>query len=314
MPRKRRRTRTRKANREYKDRLFIKIFENKEDLLSLYNAVNGSNYQNLEDLEVTTLNNAIYMRMKNDVSFLVDGFMNLYEHQSTYNPNMPLRDCLYMLQLYQNYIDSRNLDLYSSMLLKIPTPRLIVFYNGQDRMRREEERILKLSDAFEKPDLEPSLEFRVRMININHGKNQEIVEKCPKLYEYSYLVAKIREYQSTGMTLEGAIGAAIEDCLVHGYLVELLTSNRREVFGMLLYEYDEKKHLKNLYEEGVAEGKRRGERMGERRGIKKGFRQKEYKTAQNLYRRGFSPKEAAAILERDEETIAAWYKKWSGLR
>ena len=152
------------------------------------------------------------------------------------------------------------------------------------------------------------------MININHGKNQEIVEKCPKLYEYSYLVAKIREYQSTGMTLEGAIGAAIEDCLVHGYLVELLTSNRREVFGMLLYEYDEKKHLKNLYEEGVAEGKRRGERMGERRGIKKGFRQKEYKTAQNLYRRGFSPKEAAAILERDEETIAAWYKKWSGQR
>ena len=127
MPRKRRRTRTRKANREYKDRLFIKIFENKEDLLSLYNAVNGSNYQNLEDLEVTTLNNAIYMRMKNDVSFLVDGFMNLYEHQSTYNPNMPLRDCLYMLQLYQNYIDSRNLDLYSSMLLKIPTPWLIVF-------------------------------------------------------------------------------------------------------------------------------------------------------------------------------------------
>ena len=83
---------------------------------------------------------------------------------------------------------------------------------------------------------------------------------------------------------------------------------------MLLYEYDEKKHLKNLYEEGVAEGKRKGERMGERRGIKKGFRQKEYKTAQNLYRRGFSPKEAAAILVRDEETIAAWYKKWSGLR
>ena len=116
MPRKRRRTRTRKANREYKDRLFIKIFENKEDLLSLYNAVNGLNYENLEDLEVTTLNNAIYMRMKNDVSFLVDGSMNLYEHQSTYNPNMPLRDCLYMLQLYQNYIDSRNLDLYSSML------------------------------------------------------------------------------------------------------------------------------------------------------------------------------------------------------
>ena len=121
------RKKRRRANRKYKERLFLKVFEKKEDILSLYNAVNDSNY----------------------------------EHQSTFNPNMPLRDCLYMLQLLQEYIDSRKLDLYSSVLLKIPTPRLVVFYNGQKKME-EEERILKLSDSFERQEKEPAIEEAIR--------------------------------------------------------------------------------------------------------------------------------------------------------
>ena len=285
-----RRRRRRRANRTYKDRLFIRIFEHKEDLLSLYNAVNGSDYQNPDELEITTLDNAIYMRMKNDISFLIDGYMSLYEHQSTFNPNMPLRDCLYMLQIYQNYIDSQELDLYSSVLLKIPTPRLVVFYNGQEKMRNEEMCILRLSDSYEKPEKEPALECRVQVINVNYGKNRDMMEKCPKLYEYSYLVAKIRENQASGKTLEGAISTALEDCLAQGYLTELLTTYKREVTGMLLYEYDERKHLKNTYEEGR--------------------QQKAYQAARNLYRRGFSIKDTAGILEEDEKMVAAWYKKW----
>ncbi len=248
-------------------------------MLSLYNAVNGSDYQNPDELEITTLDNAIYMRMKNDISFLIDGYMSLYEHQSTFNPNMPLRDCLYMLQIYQNYIDSQELDLYSSVLLKIPTPRLVVFYNGQEKMRNEEMCILRLSDSYERPEKEPALEC-----------NRDMMEKCPKLYEYSYLVAKIRENQASGKTLEGAISTALEDCLAQGYLTELLTTYKREVTGMLLYEYDERKHLKNTYEEGR--------------------QQKAYQAARNLYRRGFSIKDTAGILEEDEKMVAAWYKKW----
>ena len=293
-----RRRRRRRANRTYKDRLFIRIFEHKEDLLSLYNAVNGSDYQNPDELEITTLDNAIYMRMKNDISFLIDGYMSLYEHQSTFNPNMPLRDCLYMLQIYQNYIDSQELDLYSSVLLKIPTPRLVVFYNGQEKMRNEEMCILRLSDSYERPEKEPALECRVQVINVNYGKNRDLMEKCPKLYEYSYLVAKIRENQANGKTLEGAISAALEDCLAQGYLTELLTTYRREVTGMLLYEYDERKHLKNTYEEGM------------RTGQYKGRQQKAYQAARNLYRRGFSIKDIAGILEEDEKIVAAWFKKW----
>ena len=289
-----RRRRRRRANRTYKDRLFIRIFEHKEDLLSLYNAVNGSDYQNPDELEITTLDNAIYMRMKNDISFLIDGYMSLYEHQSTFNPNMPLRDCLYMLQIYQNYIDSQELDLYSSVLLKIPTPRLVVFYNGQEKMRNEEMCILRLSDSYERPEKEPALECRVQVINVNYGKNRDMMEKCPKLYEYSYLVAKIRENQASGKTLEGAISTALEDCLAQGYLTELLTTYKREVTGMLLYEYDERKHLKNTYEEGR--------------------QQKAYQAARNLYRRGFSIKDTAGILEEDEKMVAAWFKKWETKR
>ena len=301
-----RRRRRRRANRTYKDRLFIRIFERKEDLLSLYNAVNGSDYQNPDELEITTLDNAIYMRMKNDISFLIDGYMSLYKHQSTFNPNMPLRDCLYMLQIYQNYIDSQELDLYSSVLLKIPTPRLVVFYNGQEKMRNEEMCILRLSDSYEKPEKEPALECRVQVINVNYGKNRDMMEKCPKLYEYSYLVAKIRENQANGKTLEGAISAALEDCLAQGYLTELLTTYRREVTGMLLYEYDERKHLKNTYEEGIQKGMRTGQY--------KGRQQKAYQAARNLYRRGFSIKDTAGILEEDEKMVAAWFKKWETKR
>ena len=293
-----RRRRRRRANRTYKDRLFIRIFEHKEDLLSLYNAVNGSDYQNPDELEITTLDNAIYMRMKNDISFLIDGYMSLYEHQSTFNPNMPLRDCLYMLQIYQNYIDSQELDLYSSVLLKIPTPRLVVFYNGQEKMRNEEMCILRLSDSYERPEKEPALECRVQVINVNYGKNRDMMEKCPKLYEYSYLVAKIRENQASGKTLEGAISTALEDCLAQGYLTELLTTYKREVTGMLLYEYDERKHLKNTYKEGQYKGRQ----------------QKAYQTARNLYRRGFSIKDTAGIVEEDEKMVAAWYKKWETTR
>ena len=271
-------------------------------MLSLYNAVNGSDYQDPDELEITTLDNAIYMHMKNDISFLIDGYMSLYEHQSTFNPNMPLRDCLYMLQIYQNYIDSQELDLYSSVLLKIPTPRLVVFYNGQEKMRNEEMSILRLSDSYERPEKEPALECRVQVINVNYGKNRDMMEKCPKLYEYSYLVAKIRENQASGKTLEGAISAALEDCLAQGYLTELLTTYRREVTGMLLYEYDERKHLKNTYEEGIQKGIRTGQY--------KGRQQKAYQAARNLYRRGFSIKDTAGIVEEDEKMVAAWFKKW----
>ena len=151
------------ANRNYKDTVFRMLFSDRQNLLSLYNAVSGSHYDDPEMLEIVTLENAIYMGMKNDLAFIIGTDLFLYEHQSTYNPNMPLRDLFYISSEYQKLVDHKS--LYSSTLLKIPAPQFIVFYNGtSERAEREE---LRISDAFETDD--GCLEFTATMVNINRN-------------------------------------------------------------------------------------------------------------------------------------------------
>lgn len=139
------------VQRNYKDTVFRMIFREKENLLSLYNALNGTTYDDAEELEITTLENAIYMNYKNDISFVFDFELLLYEHQSTYNPNMPLRDLFYVTNVLQNRIKEEN--PYSKSLIKIPAPRFAVFYNGADF--KPEQQVLYLSDAFEKNKTSP---------------------------------------------------------------------------------------------------------------------------------------------------------------
>ena len=166
------------VNKKYKDTVFRKLFgENKENALSLYNAVNHTSYTNPDDLEYTTLEDVIYMKYKNDVSFLVDKTLSLYEHQSSYNPNMPLRGFLYYADLYRKLIH-RSERLYSKHLLKIPRPHYIVFYNGSEMDMAEERRTLRLSDAFETDTGAGEYEWTATMININSGKNQSIMDNC----------------------------------------------------------------------------------------------------------------------------------------
>ena len=113
-------------NRNYKDTLFRKLFgENRENALSLYNAVNGTHYTNAEDLEFTTLDDVVYMKMKNDVSFIFGNYLNLYEHQSTLNPNMPLRGLLYFADMYRQIIPASE-RIYGSKLQEIPAPKCIL--------------------------------------------------------------------------------------------------------------------------------------------------------------------------------------------
>ena len=135
------------VNRNYKDRLFKLVFEKKEDLLQLYNAINDTDYDNPDDIEVNTLEDVVYMGMKNDISFLITDVLNLYEHQSTFSPNMPLRGLLYFARLYQKIVGNEK-KIYSGRLIELPYPQFVVFYNGtaQEPKRME----LKLSDAFPK--------------------------------------------------------------------------------------------------------------------------------------------------------------------
>ena len=116
------------VRRKYKDRLFQKVFEDKKDLLELYNAVNETNYTNPDELEITTLEDVIYLSMKNDLSFIIGSTLNLYEHQSTYNPNIPIRSLIYFARLYEAYINKNGYNVYGHKLIKLPTPQFIVFY------------------------------------------------------------------------------------------------------------------------------------------------------------------------------------------
>ena len=181
------------VNNEYRDRLFKFIFGNpnhKEWTLSLYNAVNGSSYTDENDIEINTIGDAVYMKMKNDVSFLIDNTLNLYEQQSTYNPNMPLRFLIYSGMLYDKYARSHDLHLYGPRLQPIPIPRCVCFYNG--KAEKEDRAILKFTDGFPS-DAESDIEVIVTMININYGHNMELLEACGPLNAYSWFVNGVVE-------------------------------------------------------------------------------------------------------------------------
>ena len=227
------------VNRKYKDTLFRALFSERKHLLSLYNAVNETNYTNEEDLEINTLENVIYLKMKNDISFLFGFSLNLYEHQPSVNPNMPLRDLFYVADLLQKIVKDKN--LYSSCLVGIPTPKFVMFYNGTDEEAAQME--LKLSDAYMQKVGDPDLELKVKMYNINSGKNPELLEHCQRLREYTIFVEKVRAYAAQ-MEIAEAVNRAVDECIAEGVLGDFLSEHRAEAVAMSIYEYDEEKHMK----------------------------------------------------------------------
>jgi hypothetical protein len=252
------------ARRDYKDTIFRRLFQDRENLLSLYNAVNRTSYTDAEALTVVTLENAVYMNMKNDVAFLLDNRLSLYEHQSTWNPNMPLRDLFYVSRTYQGLVKDET--LYSSKRLRLPAPHFLVFYNGTEE--REESSVLKLSDSFEYVGIqkeEPNLELKVLVLNINQGKNKELLEVCKTLKEYMIFVDRIRLYTKT-MELGAAAERAVDECIHEGVLSDFLRKNRGEAIEMSIFEYDEERELKLIrraeYEEGLKEGREEGREDG----------------------------------------------------
>ena len=256
------------GNRKHKDSLFRKVFRKKKDLLDLYNAINGTNYENEDELEINTLDNVLYMSVKNDISCIVGCTINLYEHQSSYNPNMPLRGLIYFAQLYNIYTEKRKLNLFSSTLQKIPTPQFVVFYNG---LKNEPDRkVLKLSDAFMSAD--GCLECTAVMLNINYGNNRELMEKCRRLEEYAIFIAMVRKYATDErIDLGNAITLAIDECIEKEILSDILKEERTEVFMYILEAFDKELYEKDLkadaYEDGVAVGLEAGKVAGLRASV-----------------------------------------------
>lgn len=225
--------------RNYKDTVYRMLFKESENALSLYNSLNGTHYTDASMLEFNTLENAIYMSMKNDISFLIMNQMYLYEHQSTLSPNMALRDLFYVADLLQVFTKDKT--LYSEKMIKLPTPHFVVFYNGTDEMPERQE--IKLSEAFEVPSDNPELELRVQILNINPGMNEELKEKCSVLKEYMLYVEKVREYAKS-MEFKEAVEKAVEYCIEHNILRDFLLRQRAEVIKMSIYEYDEEREMK----------------------------------------------------------------------
>ena len=285
---------SKKANRLYKSRLFVMIFEDKEKLLELYNAVNKSDYQDPGLLEINTLENAIYMSMKNDLSFLIDARLSLYEHQSTYSPNLPLRFLFYAANLYSGM--TRDANLYGTKKVQIPPPRFIVFYNGEGE--QPDRRIMKLSDLYTVAEEEHKLELEVLMLNINAGHNPELLKVCQTLGEYAAYTDRVRRYAKE-LPIEAAVERAITECIREGILKDFLEKNRREAMQMSIYEYDEERHIRQEREDAWEDGRQEGEKIG----LEKGRQESRQRIVKNMLKQKKSEEEIALLIGEPEETI-----------
>lgn len=243
-------------NMQYKDRLFRLLFgreEYKDNILSLYNALNDSDYKDVSELELYTIEDVIYIKMKNDVAFILDSYLTLWEQQSSYNPNMPVRGLMYYGKMYDKYIKSNTLNIYGSALVRIPTPRYIVFYNGtKDEVAVKH---LKLSEAFIKEDNSGNYEWTATVYNLNKGKNDELRFRCEPLGAYMTLVERIRDKLRGTKDVAKAVDDAVVSCINDGILKGFLIAHRAEVIDMCLTEFDEKAFVNGIKEEGREEGR-----------------------------------------------------------
>ena len=254
------------GNRQYKSDVFSMLLEEPQNALEVFNAVNGTDYADPSMVEIYMLDKGVSLSIYNDASFILDMNLSLYEHQSTYNPNIPLRNLIYLANLLQKLVSKR--DLYGNRLIKIPTPRFVVFYNGTEQRPEVEE--LRLSTAFENPMDKPEIELICKVYNINAGNNEDLLDRCRVLKEYMYFVDRVRYYikelGGAQELLQEAIERAIDDCIENHILEEFLKSRREEVVKVtqLDYTWERREELirREEYEEGLEVGIKQGESNG----------------------------------------------------
>ena len=296
-----------RPKRQTKDILFRLVFGNdRQALLQLYNALHGTAYTDPHELQIVTLDNAIYISRKNDLAFLLAGSINMYEHQSTLNPNMPVRFLIYLAQEYQLLLESTDKSLYGSELIPLPTPQCVVFYNGTADTPDEYE--LRLSSSFSNQNVEPAVEVVVNVININYGHNEHLMQGCGLLSQYAQFVAATREYANKYDNREEAMNAAIEYCIEHGILEDILRKHRSQVLGSLLEEFDEKKYARTLREEGYEVGRTDGFTEGEQRGLERGIEQEKFRLLVKLVKDGNLTVQKAAI--EADMTVSEFEEKY----
>ena len=283
-----------KANSRYKDTVFRMLFREKTRLLGLYNAIGGRSYENPEKLDIVMLESAVYLGMKNDLAFIIDMRLYLFEHQSTVNQNMPLRFLQYVSAEYEKLIVAN--DLHRRALIKVPAPHFIVFYNGMEKCAERQE--LRLSAAYEVKEEDPELELRVQVLNINEGFNEGLKEACRTLREYMWYVDKVRAY-AKDMSIDEAVDRAVDECIEQGILKGFLLQNKAEVKHMSIFEYNEENVRQVLCEEAHDEGYEEGKIEGKIEAL-----------LYLLEEKGAVPEklERRIKAETDENTLRKWLK------
>ena len=287
-------------NRKHKDSLFVDYFSKdrdwKQHFLSLYNALHGTDLQvETTRLERVNLEQVLYMDYYNDIAVMVnDQFIMMIEHQTTINPNMPLRLLEYVSRIYGNMIDSKS--KFSTQLIPLAKPEFIVFYTGKENIPPET--YLHLSDAFKLNRIQNSeltLELVVKVCRINGKEPNQIVSQCSDLEQYVQFLKLIAEAKADGQVKP--LTRAIREAVRHNVLKDYLERKGGEVLSILMTEYDYATDIAVKQEEAYAIGRNEGILVGLERGIERGIEQgahqKALETAQNLLSMGFSPEQVA---------------------
>ena len=288
------------ANKEYKSDVFSMLLQDKKRAMEIYNAINGTDYDDPELVEMTTLDDKSFsLTVRNDASFILDANLSLYEHQSTYCPNMPLRDLLYFASIIQKRIKAQKRDIYGGRILKIPVPHFVVFYNGKEEAPDQYD--LRLSDAFEKETENPEIELVCHVYNINNGKNVPLLSKCQTLREYMYFVDMVRKNNEISGNLEDAIEKAINQCMEENVLRDFLAQHREEVMHVMTLDYTFERRLEMQRAEAIEDGERIGKEIGKEEKLSEQIRKK--------IQKGKPLDQIADELEEVPETIRPLYEK-----
>lgn len=280
------------GNREYGSDVFSMLMEDKANALDVYNALNNTHFDNPEDVEITTLENFFSLAVRNDASFIVGTDMSFYEHQSTYCPNMPIRNLFYYTNTMEKRLKTARYNLYGKKVLQIPTPHFVVFYNGEENRPAKE--VFKLSNLFQSREAEPELELLCTVYNINAEENKDFLEKTKVLSGYSYFIKLVKEKRKKDIALDRAINEAIDQCIREHVLEDFFVSRRNEVRKVIELDYSWESQTEMLKKEYFEEGMEQGMEQGE-----------QYKLISLIVRKMKKGKEPAQIAEELEEDLAA---------
>ncbi len=297
------------GNREYKSDVFSMLMEDRKNALQLYNAMNGSDYSDPEMVEICNLDKGVSLTVRNDAAFVLDMSLSVYEHQSTICPNMPVRSLVYFTTILRDMIKNRN--IYGRSLVKIPTPKFAVFYNGEEE--QPEHYDMKLSDAFEHPVEKPEIELICRVYNINYGRNRELLDRCPVLREYMAFVDYVRENHRENRyeDLSDAIERAIDRCIKEDILKDFLIEHRSEVVKVMQLDYtfdrqitlEREESRQEGFSEGHEDGLIKGREEGREEGRAEGFDGKTRDVVTNMIRRGMKDADIMTLAECEQYLV-----------